>query len=287
MYSTIRVKESATNLGIDLDIYEVPDISFITDENEIGLFCKGINIIQTYDVVVIRTFYPHVSEILTIARLFRDAGKLVVDESITDEGYAISKMHDYLILAKNQIPVPRTWQVYDPTEVENLTHILGYPCILKGVHGAHGTHVHLVENIEQVRECLKQYPPGEVTVQEFLPAEEDYRLLVIGYKVLPMIVSRKPYPGEFVTNSAAKAEFTARPLEEFAELKPLAEKAAKILRREFTGVDIRYRKNSPTILEVNRQPTFEGFEMVTKIDVASELLRYIESRFKGIPYINP
>jgi glutathione synthase/RimK-type ligase-like ATP-grasp enzyme len=130
-------------------------------------------------------------------------------------------------------------------------------------------------------ECFAKYDPGELCIQEFLPAEQDYRVLVIGYKALPKIVSRKPYAGEVVTNSAANAEFSPRHIDDFPGLRELAERAAKALRREFAGVDIRYRNETPLILEVNRQPTFEGFELVTSIDVASAFLHYIETRFNS------
>jgi RimK family alpha-L-glutamate ligase len=280
MYSTTRMQTAAVAMDVRLNVCEMSDISFVVDDETLGIFCNKINLIETNDVLVVRTSHPYVSEVLTLARLFHDAGKLVIDQSIGDEGYAISKMHDYLILAQNQINVPRTWQIYDRENVQAVASAIGYPCILKGVHGAHGSHVYLVENETQLRYHLDQYSPGQLCVQEYLRASEDYRVLVIGYEALPQLVSRRPYEGEFVTNSAATASFTARSIEEFPELRTMAERGARVLRREFAGVDIRYRDNEPMILEVNRRPTFEGFEMVTSIDVATTFLHYVQKRFR-------
>lgn len=279
MYSTTRMQAAAQAMGIDLMVCEVSDISLIVDNDTVGVFCNEVNLVTANDVLVVRTSHPHVSEVLTLARLFHDAGKLVIDQSIGDEGYAISKMHDYLILAQNQINVPRTWQIYDHENVRAIARAIGYPCILKGVHGAHGSHVYLVEDETRLRHHLDRYSPGQLCVQEYLRASEDYRVLVIGYEALPQLVSRRPYEGEFVTNSAATASFTARSIEEFPELRTMAERGARVLRREFAGVDIRYRDNTPMILEVNRRPTFEGFEMVTSIDVATTFLHYAQKRF--------
>jgi len=38
---------------------------------------------------------------------------------------------------------------------------------------------------------------------------------------------------------------------------------------------------APVILEVNRQPDFEGFERATHFDVASEVVRLIRERVGG------
>jgi glutathione synthase/RimK-type ligase-like ATP-grasp enzyme len=279
-YSSRRVQAVTEALHVNVSVREVPEIWFSADGNRLGVFSHAVNLVQTNDVLVVRTFYPQVSEVLTIARLFHDAGKLVIDENVINEGYAISKMHDYLILASNNINIPRTWQVYGWDNVRSILDTIGYPCILKGVHGYHGTRVHLVQTETEAMECFAKYDSGDLCIQEFLPAHEDYRVLVIGYEALPKIVSRKPYPGEFVTNSAANAEFSAREIDDFPGLQEVAERAARTLRREFAAVDIRYRNGTPLVLEVNRQPTFEGFELATSIDVASAFLHYIETRFQ-------
>src|SRR5205085_11322534 len=93
---------------------EVFDVSFVAADGKVGVYHRNRNLTDDYDMLVARTFYPHISEALTVARLFHEAGKVVIDESLTDEGFVVSKMHDYLVLARNGIVVPRTWQVFDP-----------------------------------------------------------------------------------------------------------------------------------------------------------------------------
>src|SRR5690242_2280841 len=95
LYSSRRVQAVAEALHVNVNVREVPEISFSADGDTLGVFSRAVNLVQSNDVLVVRTFHPHVSEVLTVARLFHEAGKLVIDKSVTDEGYAISKMHDY------------------------------------------------------------------------------------------------------------------------------------------------------------------------------------------------
>jgi RimK family alpha-L-glutamate ligase len=279
LYTVRRGVEAGNQLGVQVDSLEMFDISFKTTLDSVGIFSASNDLVITYDAVIVRSFMPYISEALTVARIFNEAGKIVVDKSLTEEGYAMSKMHDYLVLARNGIPVPQTWQVYDPNEVEALANLIGYPCILKGIHGSEGRHVHLVKDTNQLRRKMWQYRCGELLLQEYLPAEVDYRVMVIGYKALPLLVSRKPQAGEFRTNFEFNEEVTPIPAERFPELTRIAEDAARILKREFAGVDIRYGGDIPLILEVNRRPGFKGFEAATSLDVAGEFIKYVSSKY--------
>lgn len=281
VYTTRRAQEAARQQGLELIVCNIHDVSFDIEGHKAGLFGLGLNLLEACDGLVARTFYPYISEALTIARLFRDAGKVVIDKSLTDEGYAVSKMHDYLVLAEQGLPCPRTWQLFNPRQVESLAEQLRYPCVLKGVHGARGEHTYLVHTTEQLHRRLWHYPYGELMLQEYLPAEEDYRVFVIGYRALPVMVSRKPPNGDFRTNHALGGQFASRALDEFPGFQSLSEQAARALRREITAIDIRVKGQEPMILEVNRQPDFEGFERATRFDVAGEVARYIRERVGG------
>jgi RimK family alpha-L-glutamate ligase len=187
-------------------------------------------------------------------------------------------MHDHLVMAEAGIPTPRTWQFFNPRQVEALAEELTYPCLLKGVHGARGNHVYLVNDAEQLQRRLWHYPYGELLLQEYLPAAEDYRVMVVGYRALPVMVSRKPPKGDFRTNYALGGHFERQALADYPVFQNLAEKAARALRREITAIDLRLKGAQPMVLEINRQPDFEGFERATKYDVASEVVGYLRER---------
>ncbi|MBL8187424.1 MAG: ATP-grasp domain-containing protein [Acidobacteria bacterium] len=282
LYTIRRGKEAGQSLGVQVDSIDVYDLTFAADGASIGAFVAGRNLVAEYDALIVRSFMPFVSEALLLARLFRAAGRVVVDESMTDEGYAMSKMHDYVVLAANGIDVPRTRQFCDTNESAAFAADLGYPCILKGIHGSEGRHVHKVDSERELRKKLYQYKSGEVTVQEFLDASEDYRVIVIGYEALPVYVSRRPRSGDFRTNFEFNEEVLPLPISEAPHLKDIAERAARTLRREFSGVDIRYRDKTPLVLEANRRPGFKGFEETTKFDVAGTFIEYVANKVKAL-----
>jgi RimK family alpha-L-glutamate ligase len=281
LYAVRRGKEAGKQLGVEVHSLDAFDLSLLAEAGCSGVFAGGHDLVRGYDAIIVRTFMPFVSEVLTIARLFRAAGKVVVDSSLTDEGYAMSKMHDYMLLAAEGVQVPRTRQLFDPNEAATFAAEIGFPCVLKGVHGSEGRHVHKVESPEQLWRQLRQYRTGEVMVQEFLPAEQDYRVMLVGYRALPVYVSRKPRAGDFRTNFEFNEEVTPLPTSEAPHLRDIAERAARTLRREFTGVDIRCRGATPLVLEANRRPGFKGFEEKTGYDVAGAFIGYVKRRCEG------
>lgn len=276
-----RMREEAEEARVGLKVCEITEVTFAAAGSRVGVFHQGVNLVKKFDVLVVRNFHPYISEALTIARLFKEAGKKVIDQSLTEEGYAISKMHDYLLLAQAGLPVPLTYQSYKKEDVAAWAERRGYPCVLKGVHGSQGQHVHKIKDKARLCRVWSQYPAGELAVQEFLPAEEDYRVIVVGFRALPFFLVRRPKKGDFRTNFAQGSRGVCRPLTEFTELGRLAEKAARLLKRELAGVDLRLKRGRPLILEVNRRPEFAGFERATDLNVAEAFLEHILIKAKG------
>ncbi|MCS7060152.1 MAG: hypothetical protein RMN25_03215 [Anaerolineae bacterium] len=284
-HTPARVQAVAVSLGLHVTLAQITDLRFVVDGAtgmaSVGVWLDEEEVTRAFDVLIARVFHPYISEALTVARLFHDAGKVVIDHSLTDEGVAFSKMHDYLLLAQAGLSVPRTWQLGRLEAVEALAEELGYPLVFKGIHGSYGAHVHLVRTAEDLRAVWARYRPGELMLQEYLPAAVDFRVMCVGYQALPMVVERAPKAGDFRTNAQLGGSAVARPLADFPDLGRLAEQAARVLRREFAAVDVRYRGAAPLVLEVNRRPVFANFERVTGCDVARAFLNYVCHRYEA------
>ena len=56
-----------------------------------------------------------------------------------------------------------------------------------------------------------------------------------------------------------------------------AVKAAKALGLNVAGVDLLRSDRGPVVLEVNSSPGLEGIEKTTGVDVASEIIEFVEN----------
>lgn len=273
--SAVRFRQEADRRDVIVDVCRARDLRFSVETGNWLIKTAAGLAISDYDAAIARTLNADLPDILTVARLLRELGKIVIDDELADPGYTVSKLHDYILLARNGIPVPDTWKVQLPRAFLGIVERLGFPLILKGIYGMQGAQTFLIESFESLQRTVALYPDNDFLLQEFLPATEDFRLLVIGYRSLPLIVKRKLQPGEFLTNTTARATHTALKLKEMPRLGELAEKASRILRREIAGVDIRFSKEIPMVLEVNRNPSFTDFENTTNLNVANVALEYV------------
>ena len=73
---------------------------------------------------------------------------------------------------------------------------------------------------------------------------------------------------------------------ESIKITPLEEKiaisTAKAMKLNIAGVDIIRSKDGPKVLEVNSSPGLEGIENCTKINIAKEIISFVEISYKKI-----
>ena len=77
---------------------------------------------------------------------------------------------------------------------------------------------------------------------------------------------------------------TATPIEITDEEYNMAVRTARIIGLNVAGIDIVRSHRGPLIMEVNASPGLEGIEKATGIDVANEIIKFIEI---NIPHNNP
>ena len=139
--------------------------------------------------------------------------------------------------------------------------------------------VELAENIETARTLVQS--AGEMNrmmlAQEYITAaqEQDIRVLVVGGQVIGAM-RRISRAGNFRSNvhQGGRAERIDLP-KEYADLAILA---AGALELEIAGIDILETETGPLVLEANPSPGLEQIEAVTNIDLAAQIVEYLESR---------
>ena len=102
---------------------------------------------------------------------------------------------------------------------------------------------------------------------------EDIRCLVLGRKVIASMV-RTPAEGEFKSNLHAGGK--SKSIKITTEERRLAVRASRTLGLNLSGVDIIRSDSGPKIIEVNSSPGLQGIQGITKLDLASKIIQYIE-----------
>ncbi len=117
---------------------------------------------------------------------------------------------------------------------------------------------------------------ANILVQEFVKEAKgsDVRCLVVGGRVVAAML-RQAAPGDFRSNlhRGGTAEVAKLTLKE----RRTAVKAAKALGLNVAGVDLLRSDRGPVVLEVNSSPGLEGIERTTGVDVASEIIEFVEN----------
>jgi len=190
------------------------------------------------------------------------------------------KLLSMQLLHGQQIPIPRTAVVGHPQGLEQAIRAVGgLPVVLKLRRGTQGRGVVLVHTLAAARRAhavlndFQQY----TLVQEYVVQahNRDIRVIVVGRKVVTAM-ERQAAPGEFRANLHRGG--TARPFQANDAIKALAIQAAQAHELNFSGVDLIMTARGPAVIEVNSSPGLQGVENTTGVDVATPVIRFIESK---------
>jgi len=259
-------------------------VTFVRDKDlvvkinpKLEVSINGIKDLKNFDVLLRRRIVNGYLQSLIAARYMRRHGKLTIPAR-TDVGQALDdKMTQAVKLHSAKVRHIPVFQALTRKNAIRLLRMVDYPIIIKGIVGTKGKEVFKVNTKSAALKIIKKYKYANVLIQEFVNLKHDRRVFVIGKKVLGVMKRIIP-KGEYRANIAqgARAEKAKLSL----ELKLLALKAARTLDYDIAGVDVIYRKGKPAVLEVNSSPGLKGFSKATGINVAGEIVNYLEKRFK-------
>jgi ribosomal protein S6--L-glutamate ligase len=241
---------------------------------------KGAEL-QHYDAVIPRigasvTFYG-----AAVVRQLETMGVFCVNNSI-----AITRARDKLrslqMLSKRGIGLPITGFAHSLDEIQDLIKMVGgTPLVIKFLEGTQGIGVILVETSKAARSVLEAFLGLKVNimVQEYIKEANgaDIRCFVVGGKVVAAMQRQAISPEEFRSNLHRGGIATS--VEITDEERIMAIRSAHILGLNVAGIDIVRSHRGPLIMEVNASPGLEGIEKTTKIDVATEIIKFVE---KGV-----
>jgi ribosomal protein S6--L-glutamate ligase len=276
LYSTRRLKEAAEARGHDARVVDYLRCYMNITAHRSSVVYQGDPL--EFDAVIPRigaskTFYG-----TAVVRQFEMAGTYSVNES-----QAISRSRDKLrclqLLSRKGIGLPVTGFAHSTKDVPGLIGLVGgAPLVVKLLEGTQGIGVVLCETTKAAESVMEAFRGLEanILVQEFIKEAggADIRCFCIGGKVVAAM-KRQGAEGEFRSNLHRGG--TAKLIKLTPEERSTAVRAAKTMGLNVAGVDILRANHGPVIMEVNSSPGLEGIEKVTGIDVAGQIIEYMEN----------
>ena len=183
------------------------------------------------------------------------------------------------LLLANGIAVPTSLLGGLETKANDEVRHIGTPIILKTLSGSQGIGVVLAEQPQSAVSMLETLKQANVPTlaQEFIAEAQgaDLRCFVVGNRIIAAM-QRIGQAGEFRANChrGARAEKVILTEQE----KHVALNATKVLGLDVAGVDLIRSANGPLVLEVNASPGLEMIEKTSSIDIALQMILYLEQK---------
>jgi len=276
LYSHKRLVEAALARGHEIDIIDTLKVYMNITSHRPELRYRGEKL-TGYDAVIPRigasiTYYG-----LAVLRQFEMMGVYPLNESVAI-GRSRDKLRCLQLLSREGIGLPVTTYAHETQHTEEVIQIAGgTPVVIKLIEGTQGIGVVLADTDRSAKSVIEAFRGANVNilVQEFIKeaGNSDLRVFVIGGKVVATMM-RSGAEGDFRSNlhrggSATRVRITP-------EERSTAVRAARILGLNVCGVDLLRANHGPVVMEVNSSPGIEGLEKATGIDVAGEIIEFME-----------
>ena len=192
--------------------------------------------------------------------------------------HCVDKYDILAILEDAGVPVPRTCATESVNEALKAFKELGGDVVVKPIFGSRGQGATRIVDVDIADTVFKAitFHHGVIYLQEFVAhGHSDIRAFVVGERVVAAM--RRVAEG-WKTNYSRGAR--PAPITLSMEFEDLAVKAARAVGAKVAGVDILEGPDGPRLVDVNSQPGWKGLQMVTKVNIAEEIVSFLLSELK-------
>lgn len=188
------------------------------------------------------------------------------------------KLLTTLALLESGVPTPSTSVAFSPDAAYAAMAELGFPVVIKPLHGSWGRLLAKVNDPEAAEALLEHkktlggYTHSVFYLQEYVPKPgRDIRCFVVGDRVIAAIYRYSPH---WITNTARGGRATRCPLT--PELVEIALAAARAVGGGILAVDVLEAPEGRLLVtEVNHTPEFRNSIDPTGVDIPGEMVRYV------------
>ncbi|QXP74789.1 30S ribosomal protein S6--L-glutamate ligase [Tenacibaculum sp. HL-MS23] len=276
LYSTKRLVAAGEARGHEMLVIDHGKCDLLIEKKKPQIYYKG-KLLENIDAVI-----PRIGASITFygTAVVRQFEMMNVFSTLNSQALVCSrdKLQSMQVLSKAGLNMPKTTFTNNSKNVSAVINkVGGAPCIIKLLEGTQGVGVVLAETKSAAESVLEAFNglQARVIVQEFIAEAKgaDLRVFVVDGNVVGAM-KRQGKEGEFRSNLHRGG--TAELFELTEEEENAALKAAKKLGLSVCGVDMLQSNSGPMIMEVNSSPGLEGIEQATKLDIAKNIIRYIE-----------
>lgn len=277
LYSHKRLIDVAKERGHIVKVIDALQVYMNISPHSVQIRYQG-KPLEEYGVIIPRigasiTFYG-----LAVLRQFEMMGVWPLNDSVSI-GKSRDKLKSLQLLAKKGIGLPITAYAHSTQHTDDMIEMVGgAPLVIKLLEGTQGIGVVLGETHSSARSVIEAFRGANVNilVQEYIKESNatDIRCFVVGGEVIAAM-QRTGAPNDFRSNLHRGG--TASPVEITEEERSTAIRAASIMGLKICGVDLLRSNRGPIVMEVNSSPGLKGIETTTGIDVATQIIKFIET----------
>jgi len=187
------------------------------------------------------------------------------------------------ILARSNLPTPKTMLMNFPVDSELVANEIGFPCVVKLVSGSKGKGIYLCQNkkfFDELMELVDNLKSRKsMIIQEYMDhaVGSDLRVWVIGGKTV-VAMKRTAPQGDFRANISNGG--TGETFEITEEIDFLARETARVMGLDIAGVDLLFDHEGFRICEANSSPGFEGIDQYCNTDMAQRIVDYVKLKIQ-------
>jgi RimK family alpha-L-glutamate ligase len=187
------------------------------------------------------------------------------------------------VLAKSNLPTPKTMLMNFPVDCDLVESEIGFPCVVKLVSGSKGKGIYLCQSKKFFNELMELVDNlksrKSMIIQEYMDhaVGSDLRVWVIGGKTV-VAMKRTAPEGDFRANISSGG--TGEPFEITEEIDFLARETARVMGLDIAGVDLLFDHDGFKICEANSSPGFEGIDQYCGTDMAQRIIDYVKLKIQ-------
>ncbi|MEE9361791.1 MAG: RimK family alpha-L-glutamate ligase [Cellulophaga sp.] len=277
VYSTKRIADEAEKLGHYIELIDHTRCAVKLGLGQAKVFFENEDVTSEFDAIIPRIGSKVTKHGAAIVKQFEMNGVFSTARSLGITR-ARNKVRTLQIMARKGIPIPETVFSINPDTIDEQIQLLGgTPVIIKLQEGTHGLGVILAESKKSAKSIIDTFYKMDtsILIQKYIEESngEDIRIFVVGDKIVASMKRLSPN-GEFRSNVHRGGSVVA--IKPTTKEQQIALDAVKYLGLGVAGVDLIRSKKGPLLIEVNASPGLEGIEEATGINIAKEIILFIE-----------